>query len=194
MELKLSGGLVTAVYRPIDEQSALRADGRTIGARLGVYQLLQALPLGEWVPLSSLTAREQSILPALPTWTRSREKGRILRLADVPVRLDLLVTQNADALDALGHACLQGAVAPRMAVCPEEALRDTAPLWEADYHGVGLAVVGPGGVRTLVVPRTVVPESAAALHWSLAERVHAAAQVTSAGQAPAPSSRVPRVS
>ncbi|MEE2038819.1 hypothetical protein Q8791_16470 [Nocardiopsis sp. CT-R113] len=167
-----SGVPFTAVYRPVVEQSRLRTEGRTIGSRLGVYQLLQALPLGKWVPVGALSAREKAILPALPTWTRIRRNGQVLRLADTPVRLDLLVTRGEKWLDALDRACALGAVAPRTAVCSSLGEDRDRACWEADYYGVGLAVPHGSGLRVLVRPRQGVSESVAALHWRLAERVH----------------------
>jgi hypothetical protein len=171
-ELGMRGGAVTAVYRPVAEQGRLRAGGRALGSRLGLYQVLQALPLGEWVAVDSLTEREQRILPALPAWTRRRRSGRILRLADTPVRLDLLVAQGGRWPEALDRACALGPVAPRVAVCPSPGEYRDQACWEADYYGVGLAERDGDGVRVLVKPQAEVPESAAALHWRLAERVH----------------------
>ncbi len=176
MDLCVRGGAVTAVYRPVAEQGRLRAGGRLLGSRLGLYQVLQALPLGEWVPVDALTEREQRILPALPAWTRSRRSGRVLRIADTPVRLDLLVTRGEGWLDALDRACVLGPVAPRTAVCPPLGEDRERACWEADFYGVGLAELDGDGVRVLVKPRTEVPESAAALHWRLAERVHRAVE------------------
>ncbi len=177
MDLCVRGGAVTAVYRPVAEQGRLRAGGsRVLGSRLGLYQVLQALPLGEWVPVDALTEREQRILPALPAWTRSRRSGRVLRIADTPVRLDLLVTRGEGWLDALDRACVLGPVAPRTAVCPPLGEDRERACLEADFYGVGLAELDGDGVRVLVRPRTEVPESAAALRWRLAERVHRAVE------------------
>jgi hypothetical protein len=176
VDLCVGGSAVTAVYRPVAEQGRLRAGGRVLGPRLGLYQVLQALPLGEWVPVDALTEREQRILPALPTWTRSRRNRRVRRIADAPVRLDLLVIQGKGWLDALDRACVLGPVVPRAVVCPPLGEDRQRAGWEADYYGVGLAEHGQDGVRVLVRPRTEVPESAAALHWRLAERVHRAVE------------------
>ncbi|NKZ00077.1 hypothetical protein [Nocardiopsis alborubida] len=177
VDLCVRGGAVTAVYRPVAEQGRLRAGGsRVLGSRLGLYQVLQALPLGEWVPVDALTEREQRILPALPAWTRSRRSGRVLRIADTPVRLDLLVTRGEGWLDALDRACVLGPVAPRTAVCPPLGEDRERACLEADFYGVGLAELDGDGVRVLVRPRTEVPESAAALRWRLAERVHRAVE------------------
>ncbi|WP_239642972.1 hypothetical protein [Nocardiopsis alkaliphila] len=174
--MDVRGDLVTAVYRPVEAQRALRADGRTLGPRLGAYQVLQALPLGEWVPVEGLTDREQRILPAIPTWTRKRRNGRLFRLADLPVRLDLLVTQGTEWLDALDRACVLGLAAPRMAVCFGPVDDGERAVWEADYRGVGLATYREGEMRILVHPQRTVPESAASLHWRLAEQVFSASQ------------------
>jgi hypothetical protein len=173
VDLRVSGGPVTVVYRPVEEQYALRAGGRTLGPRLGVYQVLQALPVGEWVPVDNLTDREQDILPAIPVWTRRRENQRILRLADVPVRLDLLITRGQGWRAALGRSCALGAVAPRMALCRIPGSERTHARLEADYRGVGLAEFRDGDVRVLAPPRPGVPEPVAPLHWQLAERVFA---------------------
>lgn len=172
MDTLVRGRAVTAVYRPVEAQHRLREGGRTLGSRLGVYQLLQALPFGEWVPLEGLTARERSILPALPTWTRKRRSGRVLRLADAPVRLETLLTW-ADAWgEALDGACALGRVAPRMAMCPPLLKERDRACWEADFYGVGLAECDGDDVRVLVNAPTEVPETVAALHWRLAEHVH----------------------
>ncbi|WP_433700931.1 hypothetical protein [Nocardiopsis sp. CA-288880] len=176
VDLSVRGVPLTAVHRPVAEQARLRSGGRALGSRLGVYQVLQALPLGSWVPVDALSEREQAILPALPAWTRIRRNGWILRLADTPVRLDLLVTRGEKWLDALDRACALGAVAPRMAVCDSLGEDRDRACWEADYYGVGLAVRHGSGLRVLVRPRHGVPEPAAALHWRLAERVHRAAE------------------
>lgn len=166
------GRAVTAVYRPVQAQRRLREGGRTLGSRLGVYQLLQTLPLGEWVPLEGLTERERSILPALPTWTRRRRSGRVLRLADAPVRLEALLTRADTWVEALDGACALGRVAPRMAVCPPLLKDRDRACWEADFYGVGLAECHGEDVRVLVNAPTDVPETVAALHWRLAEYVH----------------------
>lgn len=168
----LRGRPAIVVYRPVEAQRRLREGGRAIGSRLGVYQLLQALPLGEWVPVEGLTEREQHILPALPTWTRARENGRVSRLVDPPVRLEALLTRGDTWAEALDRACVLGRVAPRMAVCPPlNEDRDRA-CWEADFYGVGLAECDGENVKVLVNAPTDVPEIVAALHWRLAEHVH----------------------
>src|SRR5699024_9024068 len=118
VDLRVRGRPTTAVYRLVEAQSDLRAGGRTLGTRLGIYQLLQALPLGEWVCVDALTEREQRILPALPPWTRVRRNRHILRLADTPVRLDALLARGNTWKEALDRACALGRVAPSTAVCP----------------------------------------------------------------------------
>ncbi|MFE9243850.1 hypothetical protein [Nocardiopsis sp. NPDC006938] len=176
VEMNLRGGSVTAVYRPVEEQQALRTAGEALGPRLGVYEFLQALPLGEWVPINTLSDRERRILPAVPTWARRRRSGQLLRLADRPVRLGLLVTVGADWLDSLERACVLSLGAPRMAVCSGLSGDRERAVWEADYRGVGLAEHRDGELRVLVSPRTTVPESLASLRWRMAERVFAASQ------------------
>lgn len=172
--MDLRGGMVTAVHRPVKEQGSLRAGGRVLGARLGVYEVLQALPLGEWVPVDSLSVRERRVLPALPVWARRRRNGRLLRLADLPVRLDLLIVRSGVWREAVGRAGALGPVAPRMALCdpfPEE--ENDLACMEASVHGIGLAVRSGEGARVLVLPPQGVPEPVASLHWRLAERVFA---------------------
>lgn len=176
VEMDLRGDRVTALYRPVEEQYALRADGKALGPRLGVYQVLQALPLGEWVPVDSLTDRERRILSAVPAWTRKRANGRLLRLADLPLHVDLLLTRATDWLDALDRACVLGSAAPRMAVCSDLADDGERAVWEADYRGVGLATYRQGELRVLVRPQRAVPEFAASLRWRLAERVFTASR------------------
>lgn len=172
VDMRVRGRSVTAVYRPLEAQCRLRAGGRRLGSRLGIYQLLQALPLGEWVPVDGLTEREQRILPALPRWTRSRENGRVLRLADTPVRLESLLTWGDTWTEALDRACVLGRAAPRTAVCPPVGEDRDRACWEADFYGVGLAERHGAQVRVLVRPPTALSEAVAALHWRLAEQVH----------------------
>lgn len=172
--MDLRGGMVTAVHRLVEEQGPLRAGDRVLGTRLGVYEVLQALPLGQWVPVDSLSDRERRILPAVPTWTRVRKNGRLLRLADLPVRLDLLVVRSGAWNDAVGRAGALGPLAPRMALCaPVREEEIDLACMEASFLGVGLAVTSGEGVRVLVPPCQGVPESMASLHWRLAERVFA---------------------
>lgn len=172
VDLRVRGRPTTAVYRLVEAQSDLRAGGRTLGTRLGIYQLLQALPLGEWVCVDALTEREQRILPALPPWTRVRRNRHILRLADTPVRLDALLARGNTWKEALDRACALGRVAPGTAVCPPLGSDREQACWEADFYGVGLAEHDGEQVKVLVHPSTTVPEPVVALHWRLAEHIH----------------------
>ncbi|WP_236743350.1 MULTISPECIES: hypothetical protein [Nocardiopsis] len=170
--LRMRGEDVVVVYRADPEQRALRWGSRPLGSRLGVFQVLQSLPLGEWIPVDALTERERRILPAIPSWALKKQNRRVLRLADVPVHVDLVVIRGDEGLDTLDRACLVGLAAPRMALCATLGTDAKRALWEADYYGVGLAVTDDSDMAVLVPHRTTVPESAAALRWLLAERVH----------------------
>lgn len=184
------------VCRPVDAQVALRCGpGRTLGGRLGVIEVLQALPLGEWVPVDSLTARENAILPAVPKWAVRRRNRQILRLADVPVEVDLVFVPGEDWEDALDRARRLGPAARRIAVCDAGPEDDLRARFEADYRGVGLAVFGGNGPRLLLPPPPRIPETAAALGWRLAEHVHLALrgrELNSATSTSPPSSRALR--
>ncbi|MEU0487732.1 hypothetical protein ABZ249_00785 [Nocardiopsis sp. NPDC006139] len=171
VDLRMRDGTVTALYHPVEDQARLRAGGRTLGARLGVYQVLQALPLGEWVAVDALTEREQNILPAVPVWARKRGKRKVLRLADMPLRLDLLLVRGGSWRTVLGRACALGAVAPRTVLCSPLRQEEEQARLEAAYRGVGLAEVREDGVRLLERPSRRIPEPMAPFHWRLAEQV-----------------------
>jgi hypothetical protein len=166
----------TVVCRPVGEQEALRGGiGRLLGDRLGVFEVLQALPLGEeWVPVDALTVREQAILPAVPGWALRRRNRSVLRLADVPVYVDLAVVRGEESFEALDQAVRLGPGVSSLAVCDTLGPAPERAVLEADYCGVGLAMAQGDTVRVLVEPRAEVPEAEAALRWRFAEHVYRA--------------------
>ncbi|WP_249352292.1 hypothetical protein [Nocardiopsis akebiae] len=175
VDLSSRGVETTVVCRPVAAQEALRRRaGRTLGDRLGVFEVLQALPLEERLPLDSLTSRERAILPAVPGWALRRSDRSILRLADIPVHVDVAAVWGEEPFEALDQACRLGPGAPRMAVCETPGDDFERAVLEADYHGIGLAVARGEEARVLVEPRVRASEAEAALRWRFAERVHRA--------------------
>ncbi|WP_157982508.1 hypothetical protein [Nocardiopsis sp. FIRDI 009] len=197
VDFRFRGIDAVAVCQPDDEQRRLRAaQDRTLVSRLGVFEVLQTLPLGAWIPVDSLTARERAILPAVPRWALQRRNRHVLRLADVPVDLELVVVPGENWQDALDRARHLGPAARRMAVC-DSAPGDPVPaLLEADYHCVGLAVVDGSRPRTLVEPPPRSSDAVAALRWRLAEHVYMALrerELTCVSSTAQPSSEALRV-
>ncbi|WP_420158091.1 hypothetical protein [Nocardiopsis sp. CNT-189] len=142
--------------------------------RLGALEALMGLPLGEPVPEASLAGRERALLRTAPPGAVARDAGRVVRLAAVPLRVELAVATGPTWRAALARAARFAPFCARVALADRPPRDAASAAAEADYYGVGLAVRDGSETVPLVPPEPFRPRRHSALKWKFAERVLAA--------------------
>ncbi|WP_017592537.1 hypothetical protein [Nocardiopsis potens] len=176
VELRVFGVSALLFHRPDRAELRRRREaGQPPILRLGALEALMGLPLGEPVPEASLTERERALLRTAPPGAVARDAGRVVRLASVPLRVELAVATGPTWRAALARAARFAPFCARAALA-DRPPRDAAPAAaEADYYGVGLAVRDGSDAVWLAPPEPFRPRRLSAPKWKFAERVLAAA-------------------
>lgn len=156
-------GVAAALTYTLDAAEDVRrreAGGREILSP-DVLELLLGLPEGMPVPVGALTARERFGLQEAPPWVVQVVAGHALRLAVVPLVVDLAVVQAKTWRTGLETAGRFTPFCARTMVLPEVPVDVDEMATEASFWGVGVVVQGD---------QLVAPVPFRRLRWTAAGR------------------------
>lgn len=169
------------LFRPDTAEVRRRLDaGQPPILRMGALEALMGLPLGEPVPERALTERERCLLRAAPRAALRRDGPDVVRLASVPLRVEMVVVEAPTWRTALRRVGRFPPTSARVAVAGRRPKDGTLAAYEADFYGIGVGVRGDGGaaeddgVRPLVAPSPGLRRHTA-VTWRFAELVLAGA-------------------
>jgi hypothetical protein len=163
----------------IDAVVAYRADTQEIERRTSVgaaeltnrraLELLMNLPLGEAVPVESLSDAERRRLRQLPRGSVVRHNGVVVRQATHPIQIDLAVVPGRTWAAAKEKAEWFTPFCARAVLIDGPLRRREDAVMEADFYGIGLLVATGNDVEVLVPPRPFVRRRYTAASWELVE-------------------------
>lgn len=134
--------------------------------------LLMGLPLGEPVPIRSLSEKERRALKSLPKGAVARRGGTITRQAVQPVHVDMVFVPGRSWELAMERAERFTPFAARTALVDGALRRESDAVMRADFYGIGLVVVRGEGVEVVVAPRPFVRSRHTVAGWKFLEDVH----------------------
>ncbi|MBT2407991.1 MULTISPECIES: hypothetical protein [unclassified Streptomyces] len=147
------GAEAVVAYRRDARECARRATaGMPALTRPDVLDLLMALPVGEPVPVDSLSERERRVLKSLPKAVVRRD-GTITRKAMRPVRIDMVFVPGRSWEAAMEKAERFTPFSARTALADGVLRRKDDAVLRADFHGIGLFAVRGDAVDVVVPPR-----------------------------------------
>ncbi|MDA2811696.1 hypothetical protein O4J56_13730 [Nocardiopsis sp. RSe5-2] len=187
--LRVLGVPALLLFRPDPAEVRRRAEtGQPPILRMGALEALMGLPLGEPVPERTLTERERCLLRAAPHAALRRDGPDVVRLAAVPLRVEMVVVEAPTWRTALRRVGRFPPTSARVAVAGRPPKDGTVAACEADFYGIGLGArcddgaAGDGGgdggarsVRPLVAPSPGLRRHTA-VTWRFAELVLAGAE------------------
>ncbi|MDA2807298.1 hypothetical protein [Nocardiopsis suaedae] len=182
--LRVLGVPALLLFRPDAAEVRRRADtGQPPILRLGALEALMGLPHGVPVPERALTERERCLLRAAPRAAVRRDGPNVVRLASLPLRVEMVLVEAPAWRAALRRVGRFPPTSVRVAVAGRPPKDGTVAAYEADYYGIGLGArcvgdAGEGGdVRPLVAPSPGLRRHTA-VTWKFAELVLAGAGET----------------
>lgn len=163
---------VVAYRYDVRERERRAAEGMPPLTRPDVLNLLMALPLGEPVPASSLSEREQSVLKVLPKGAAVRGNGLVTRRAAQPVHVDMAFVSGRSWESAMEKAERFTPFCSRTVVVDGALRRKDDAVMRADFYGIGLLAVHGDMVEIVVPPRPFVRRRHTVAGWKFLEDVH----------------------
>jgi hypothetical protein len=137
-----------------------------------VLGLLLGLPVGMAVPLSSLTARERSVLRAAPSGALTVKGRLVVRHAVRPLTVDLALVPVRGWQRGLE---LGGRFAP---FCSRVMVLDRLPRdleglrVQADFYGIGVVAMSGEKMQVMVAPGQFRRQRISVAGWQFVERVY----------------------
>ncbi|MFD3373730.1 MULTISPECIES: hypothetical protein [unclassified Streptomyces] len=162
-----------------DTVVAYREDAREIERRVSAgaaeltnrraLDLLMNLPLGEPVPVTSLSEVERRALRRMPKGTVSRHGDMVVRQVTQPLKVDLAVVPGRSWTAAKEKAEWFTPFCARAVLIEGPLRRREDALMEADFYGIGLLVATGRDVEVIVPPRPFVRRRYTAAGWQFVE-------------------------
>lgn len=134
--------------------------------------LLMTLPLGEPVPMASLSRREHRALKSLPRGAVTRTNATVTRQAVQPIGIDLAFVPGRSWESAIEKAERFTPFCARAVVLDGPLRRRDEAIMRADFYGIGLLSVRGSGVEELVPPQPFVRKRHTVAAWRFLEVVH----------------------
>jgi hypothetical protein len=168
-------GTTVLMAHRIDQTEAARRrrDGLDLLGSLDELELLMSLPIGWQVPVSSLSHRDQTVLPRLPEGAVAVVDGQVVRLAVSPVRVDLAIVPAARWQTGLERAGKFAPFTARVMWLPRVPNDVEAMVAESMQFGVGVAVGSGASAEVLVPPAPFVRRRYTAAGWLFTEEAYA---------------------
>ncbi|MFJ7590437.1 hypothetical protein ACIQZO_24245 [Streptomyces sp. NPDC097617] len=154
------------------ERERRAAEGMPPLTRPDVLNLLMSLPLGEPVPIGSLSVREGRVLKSLPKGAAVRRDGSITRRAAQPVHIDMAFVPGRSWESAMEMAELFTPFCSRAVVVDGALRRKDDAVMRADFFGIGLLTLQADTVEVVVPPRPFVRRRHTVAGWKFLEDLH----------------------
>lgn len=169
-------GDAVVLVKPVEHARRVAVGSGAI-TDLSVLHALMNLPLGQPVPIKDLARVTRNLLEQAPAGALDWPilSGTVLRLADQPVRVPLVVVRAGTWHAGLRRAGAFAPFAKRGVVLPQRPRRLDEYALEADYWGVGLWVTSRGGeLEQIVPPEPWIQRYAKPAQWRFLENAYAA--------------------
>ncbi|MFD8736582.1 hypothetical protein ACFV06_16945 [Streptomyces sp. NPDC059618] len=134
-----------------------------------VFDLLMNLPLGEPVPVASLSSVEQQALRRIPKGVLTRHQDCVVRAAAQPIRVDLAVVPGKSWIQAKEKAEWFTPFCARAVLLDRPVRRRDDAVLEAEFYGIGLLIAAGADVEVVVPPRPFARRRHTAAAWQFAE-------------------------
>ncbi|WP_415942091.1 hypothetical protein [Streptomyces sp. 067-1] len=134
--------------------------------------LLMNLPLGEPVPVPTLSDTEQRVLRRLPAGTVTRHDNVVVREATHPIQVDLAVVPGKGWASAKEKAEWFTPFCARAVLIDRPLRRRDDAVMEAEFYGIGLLVATSNDAEVVVPPRPFVRRRYTVAAWKFVEEAY----------------------
>lgn len=166
------GPSATAHYHLDEDEHVRRQDAELRGVTdLSALDTLLSLPVGEDIPVDSISERTRRITSRLPPGAVAWSDLTIRRLVRTPLRVTRVTVHARSGWSSPLRRVLEFSQLAERAVLCATPPNDEQVL-EASFHGVGVAVPEQGRWAWLVEPAPFVVRQHSAARWAFAEKVY----------------------
>ncbi|MFF3578642.1 hypothetical protein [Streptomyces mirabilis] len=148
------------------------AEGTPPLIRPDVLDLLMGLPVGEAVPVSSLSPPERRALKAVPKGAVIQSNGTVTRQVVHPLRVDLAIVPGRGWESAMEKAELFTPFCARAVLVERPLRRKDDAMLQADFYGIGLLALVGNDLDVLVPPRPFVKRRHTVAGWKFLEDLY----------------------
>ncbi|WP_308053872.1 hypothetical protein [Streptomyces sp. BV333] len=164
---------VVAYRRDAVEYERRAAEGTPPLTRPDVLDLLMGLPVGEAVPINTLSSPERRALKAAPKGVVVRSGGTVTRQVVQPLRVDLAIVPGRGWETAMEKAEHFTPFCARAVLVERPLRRKDDAILQADFYGIGLLALIGNELDVLVPPRAFVKRRHTVAGWKFLEDLYA---------------------
>ncbi|MFD0262417.1 hypothetical protein ACFVH7_29620 [Kitasatospora indigofera] len=160
-------------YRPDAAECSRRGlAGTPPLTRPDLLELLMGLPVGESVPVDSLSQSEQRALRSAPKGVLTRKNKTATRHAVQPLQIDLALVPGRGWETAMEKAESFTPFCARAILVDRPLRRRQDAMMQADFYGIGLLTITGDELDVLVAPRPFVRRRHTVAGWRFLENMY----------------------